>query len=143
MSDFRMPDLNHVQIAGRLTRDPELRYLPSGMAVCKMGLAVSRFYKTKDGEKKEETLFINVTTWGKSAEYCNEYMKKGHALMVSGSLRSNDFEDKQGQKRSVIEITGERVQAMEWHGSKAADGGKQSSAARQADAAPIDDDIPF
>ena len=58
MSDFRMPDVNHVQIAGRLTRDPELRYLPSGMAVCKMGLAVSRFYKTKDGEKKEETLFI-------------------------------------------------------------------------------------
>ena len=71
-------------------------------------------------------------------------MKKGHAVMASGSLRSNDFEDKNGQKRSVIEITGERVQAMEWHGSKAADGGKQLGASsRQADAAPIDDDIPF
>ena len=68
MSDLRMPDLNKVSLAGRLTRDPELRYIPSGTAVCELGLAVSRKYRTKEGEQREWTLFINVKCWGKKAE---------------------------------------------------------------------------
>ena len=147
MSDFRMPDVNKVFLAGRLTRDPELRYLPSGVPVCKLGLAVSRFYKTKDGEKREETLFINVTTWNKSAEYCNEYLRKGRPVMVEGQLRSNDFEDKSGQKRTVIEITAERVQQLDW-GDRPGGGGSGAPAKpgpRQIEEPlpPADDDIPF
>ncbi|NUM55190.1 MAG: single-stranded DNA-binding protein [Candidatus Hydrogenedentes bacterium] len=148
MSDFRMPDVNKVFLAGRLTRDPELRYLPSGMAVCKMGLAVSRVYKTKDGEKREETMFINVTTWGKTAEYNNEYLRKGRPVLVEGSLRSNDFEDKSGQKRTVIEVNGDRVQQLDWGDSKggpSGGGGGSKPAPRTIEepVPPADDDIPF
>lgn len=150
MSDFRMPDVNKVILAGRLTRDPELRYLPSGMAVCKLGLAVSRFYKSKDGEKREETMFINVTTWGKTAEYTNEYLRKGRPVLVEGQLRSNDFEDKSGQKRTVIEVNAERVQQLDW-GDKAGGapsgggggGGKPQPRTIEEPMPPADDDIPF
>ncbi len=115
MSDLRLPDLNKVTLAGRLTRDPELRYLPSGLALCKMGLASSRFFKSKDGEKKEETLFINVTVWDKMAEFCGQNYKKGRPLLIEGRLKSDDWEDKTtGQKRSQIEITAVRVQALDW-----------------------------
>lgn len=140
MSDFRMPDVNKVFLAGRLTRDPELRYLPSGMAVCKMGLAVSRFYK-KDGEKREETLFITVTTWGKTAEYVNEYLRKGRPVLVEGQLRSNEFEDKSGQKRTVIEISAERVQQLDW-GDRAGGGAPSSSGAGKPAPRPIEEPIP-
>lgn len=151
MSDFRMPDVNKVFLAGRLTRDPELRYLPSGMAVCKMGLAVSRFYKTKDGEKREETMFINVTTWGKTAEYNNEYLRKGRPVLVEGQLRSNEFEDKSGQKRTTIEITAERVQQLDWgdrpggSGAPSSSGGGSKPAPRAIEEPipPADEDIPF
>ncbi len=68
MADLRMPDLNNVLLAGRLTADPELKYIASGTAVCNLRLAVSRFYKGRDGEKKEDTLFINVDVWDKTAE---------------------------------------------------------------------------
>ncbi|MCC6152663.1 MAG: single-stranded DNA-binding protein [Candidatus Hydrogenedentes bacterium] len=145
-----MPDVNKVILAGRLTRDPELRYLPSGMAVCKLGLAVSRFYKSKDGEKREETMFINVTTWGKTAEYTNEYLRKGRPVLVEGQLRSNDFEDKSGQKRTVIEVNAERVQQLDW-GDKAGGapsgggggGGKPQPRTIEEPMPPADDDIPF
>lgn len=145
MSDFRMPDVNKVFLAGRLTRDPELRYLPSGMAVCKLGLAVSRFYKTKDGEKREETMFINVTTWGKTAEYGNEYLRKGRPVLVEGQLRSNEFEDKSGQKRTVIEVNAERVQQLDWGDSKGGSGGSPKPQPRTIEepVPPADDDIPF
>lgn len=152
MSDFRMPDVNRVFLAGRLTRDPELRYLPSGMAVCKMGLAVSRFYKTKEGEKREETMFINVTTWGKTAEYNNEYLRKGRPVLVEGQLRSNEFEDKSGQKRTTIEVNADRVQQLDWgdrpgggSGTPSPSGGGQKPAPRTIEEPipPADEDIPF
>lgn len=149
MSDLRVPDLNRVYLAGRLTRDPELRYLPSGSAVCKLGLAVSRFFKNKDGERKEETLFINVTTWTKTAEYCGEHLKKGRPILVEGRLRSNEWEDKStGQKRSTIEVHADRIQTLDWEGQ----GTGVGAAATRPAAAPQpreieepipEDDIPF
>lgn len=126
MSDLRMPDLNKVTLAGRLTRDPELRYVPSGTAVCKLGLAVSRKFKTKTGDSREETLFINVTTWGATAEFCNEYMKKGAPILVEGRLTSDEWEDKNsGQKRTSIEVNADRVQNMAWsdRGAQGGSGG--------------------
>jgi len=152
MSDFRMPDVNKVLLAGRLTRDPELRYLPSGMAMCKLGLAVSRVYKTKEGEKREETMFINATVWGKTAEYCNEYIRKGRPVLVEGALRSYEFEDKNsGQKRTNIEVNADRVQQLDWAdrsgGAPAGGGGGggQKPAPRTIDEPlpPADEDIPF
>lgn len=115
MPDLRMPDVNRTQLAARLCRDPELRRLPSGMALCKLSLAQSRKYKTKDGEQKEETLFINATCWGKTAEYVGDHFKKGRPVLVEGRLKLDEWDDKTtGQKRSAVEITAERVQALDW-----------------------------
>jgi single-strand DNA-binding protein len=149
MSDLRLPDLNKVTLVGRLTRDPELKYTGTGIALCKMGLAVSRYYKSKDGERKEETTFINVTAWDKAAEYLGEHVKKGRPLLVEGRLVSNEWEDKTtGQKRSTIEVRAERVQQLDWDESRggAGGGGGGSSSRPQPRAIeePVpEDDVPF
>jgi single-strand DNA-binding protein len=114
MARFSMIDVNRVLLAGRLTRDPELRYTSSGIAVATLPLAVSRKYTSKDGEKKEETCFINVVVWQKTAERCAEYLAKGRAVLVEGSLQSRSWETESGQKRSTIEVRAMRVQFMEW-----------------------------
>lgn len=145
MADLRMPDLNKVLVAGRLTRDPELRYLPSGTALCKLGLAISRNYRTRDGERKEDTTFINVSVWDKSAEYCGENLRKGRAVIVEGRLQMNEWEDKQtGQKRSTIDIRAERVHQLEWEDRDGGGGGGSSRPAPRKIEEPIpEDDIPF
>jgi len=115
MSDLRLPDINRVALAGRLTRDPELRYLQSGTPLCKMGLAVSRKYKGSDGEQHEETLFINVTAWRGTAEYCGDKLRKGRPIIIEGRLKSDEWEDKTtGAKRTAIEVQADRVQALDW-----------------------------
>jgi len=136
-----MPDLNKVLLAGRLTRDPELKYIASGKAVCKMGLAVSRKYKSGDGEQREETLFINVTTWDKSAEYCGQYLRKGKPVLVEGRLRSDEWEDKTtGQKRTSIEVRAERIQQLDWDEKP---GGAPRPEPRVIEEPIPEDDIPF
>ena len=141
MADLRMPDLNKVYLAGNLTRDPELRYLQSGSAVCKLGLAANRRFRTKDGEQREETLFINVTTWGKTAEYCGENMKKGRPVLVEGRLQANDWEDKTtGQKRTSIEIHALRIQDLSWEDRPKA---AAKPAPRDIEEPIPEDDIPF
>lgn len=155
MSDLRMPDLNKVILAGRLTRDPELSYLPSGTPLCKMGMAVSRFYKTQDGERKEEVTFLNVTAWNKLGEFCGQYLKKGRPVLVEGSLRSNEWEDRNtGQKRSMIEVQARSVQQLDWEDRGGGSGGSGGGASQSAPAPtpsrqpsyeePVpEDDIPF
>ncbi|MDX9972946.1 MAG: single-stranded DNA-binding protein [FCB group bacterium] len=150
MSDLRMPDVNRVTLVGRLTRDPELKYLATGSAVCTLGLAVSRFYKTREGERREDTTFINVETWEKTAEYCGQYLKKGRPVFVEGRLRSREWEDKTtGQKRSTIEVRAERIQQLDWDensgGGGGAGGGGASSrpAPREIEEPVPEDDIPF
>jgi single-strand DNA-binding protein len=151
MSDLKMPDLNRVFLAGRLTRDPELRYLNSGSAVCKMGLAVSRRYRTKEGEQREDTLFVNVETWNKSAEYCGENLKKGRPVMVEGSLKSDEWEDKTtGQKRTAVTVNAVRVHTLDWddRGGGSGGGGGGGRPAETPSPRPIEepvpeDDIPF
>lgn len=145
MSDLRMPDVNRVILVGRLTRDPELRYLPSGVAVCKLGIAVSRFTKTREGERREETMFMNVETWEKTAEYCGQHLKKGRPILVEGRLRSNDWEDKNtGQKRTSIEVRAERVQQLDWDESSGGGAGATTRPAPREIEEPVpEDDIPF
>jgi single-strand DNA-binding protein len=107
-----MASMNKVFLIGNLTRPPELRYTPSGMAVTDLRLAVNRNYTTQGGEKRDETCFLTVVVWGKQAETCNEYLDKGRPVLVEGRLQTRDWETKDGQKRNVVEVVAERVQFL-------------------------------
>src|SRR3954469_15777255 len=111
---------NKVILAGNLTRDPELRYTPSGMAVTDIGLAVNDRRKNQNGEWVEETTFVDITLWGRTAEICSEYCTKGTSLLIEGRLKLDSWDDKQsGQKRSKLKVVGERMQML---GGKAGGG---------------------
>ena len=107
-----MANLNKVFLIGNLTRDPELRYIPSGAAVTDISIAVNRSFTKKDGEKGEETLFVKVVIWGKQAESSAKYLSKGRPVFIEGRLRTNSWEDKDGQKRNAMEVVAERVQFL-------------------------------
>jgi single-strand DNA-binding protein len=107
-----MASLNRVFLIGNLTRPPELRYTPSGTAVSDLRLAVNRSFTTQGGDKRDETCFLTVVVWGKQAEACGEYLDKGSPILVEGRLQTRDWETKDGQKRSVVEVVAERVQFM-------------------------------
>jgi single-strand DNA-binding protein len=148
MADLRMPDINRVLLAGRLTRDPELRYTPAGVALCKLGLAVSRFYKGRDGEKKEESMFIDVTVWEKTAEYCGQRLRKGRPVLVEGRLKMDSWDDKTtGQKKTKLEVHGLRIQELDWSEDRGAGAGGAPAAPKPEPRVieePIpEDDIPF
>ena len=120
---------NKVILIGRLTRDVELRYTPSGTAVAKFGLASSRTYKDNvTGENKEEVLFIDITVFGRSAEVANQYLSKGRQVLVEGRLVLDQWVDSTGQKRSKHSVVAERVQFM---GSKNENAGEGSVAYQQ------------
>ena len=112
-----MANLNKVFLIGNLTRDPELRYIPSGAAVADIGIAVNRSFTKKNGEKSEETLFVKVVVWGKQAESSAKYLSKGRPVFIEGRLQSRSWEDKDGQKRSTMEVVAERVQFLGTQGS--------------------------
>ena len=103
---------NKALLLGNLTRDPELRYLPSGQAVTSFTLAMNRYYNSQSGEKKEETSFIRIVVWGRLGEVCNEYLKKGNPAFVEGRLQSRSWEAQDGTKRSTIEVVAQSVQFL-------------------------------
>ncbi len=107
-----MASLNRVFLLGNLTRDPEMRYVPSGMAVTSFSLAVSRVFNLPSGERKEETCFVRITVWGKQAETCNQYLKKGRPVLVEGRLQYRAWETQEGEKRSTLEVRADRVQFL-------------------------------
>jgi len=108
-----MASLNKVFLIGNLTRDPELRYTPSGAPVADLGLAINRVYTTKEGDRREEVTFIDVTTWNRQAENCCQYLKKGRPVHVEGYLKMDTWQDKTtGEKRSKIKIEAENVQFL-------------------------------
>src|ERR1700675_2610190 len=108
-----MASFNKVLLLGNLTRDPEVRYTPKGSAVADLGLAVNRNYTTESGEKREETTFVDVTFWGRTAEVAGEYLKKGRPVFVEGRLQLDSWEDKtSGQKRSKLKVIGETMQLL-------------------------------
>lgn len=129
-----MGSLNKVILIGNLTRDPELRYTASGAALAKFGLAVNRNYKSGD-EWKEEVTFVDITVWGKQAENCSEYLSKGRSAAIDGRLTFSQWETDDGQKRSKLEVTAERVVFI---GS-----GKGGGGSAQASSEPSEDDVPF
>lgn len=104
--------MNQVVLIGRLTRDPELRFIPSsGTAVARFSMAVNREFK-REGQPDAD--FFNIVVWGKSAENCANYLKKGRLVAVNGSMRNNNYEDKNGVKHYNIEINANRVEFLEW-----------------------------
>src|SRR6201987_1219035 len=108
-----MANLNRVLLIGNLTRDPEVRYTPKGTAVTEIGLAVNRIYSGEDGEKKEETTFVDVTLWARQAEIAGQYLKKGRPVFIEGRLQLDSWDDKQtGQKRSRLRVVGENLQML-------------------------------
>lgn len=129
---------NKIQLAGKLTRDPELRYTPKGVAIAKLGIAVNRVWKNEAGEKKEEVTFVDVDVFGRTAENCGQYLRKGRGCFIEGRLKLDQWDDKAtGQKRSKLGVVAESVQFI---------GGKpeESAPAETNQSAPADDlGVPF
>jgi single-strand DNA-binding protein len=154
-----MANLNKVMLIGNLTRDPEVRYTPSGKAVADIGLAVNRVWKNDQGQKQEETTFVDVTLWGSTAELAAKYLSKGRSCYIEGRLKLDTWDDKEsGKKRSKLSVVGDTLQFI--GDGKGAQGGSRPSADRGSDdeqsrprsqgASPAaaqdfqeDDDIPF
>src|SRR3954471_18606043 len=129
-----MASYNKVILVGNLTRDPELRYTPKGMAIAKVGLAVNRNWTSESGEKKEEVTFVDVDIFGRTAENVAQYMKKGRPILIAGRLRLDQWDDKQtGQKRSRLGVVAETVQFL---GSPSGGGDSGGETPRRAAAAP-------
>jgi single-strand DNA-binding protein len=108
-----MASFNKVILMGNLTRDPELRYTPKGTAIAKIGLAVNRTWRSESGEQREETTFVDVDIFGRTAENVGQYMRKGRPILIEGRLKLDSWDDKNtGQKRSRLGVIAETVQFL-------------------------------
>jgi len=146
-----MANFNKVILMGNLTRDPQLRFLPSNTPVCEFGLAVNRKWRGQDGEMKEETCFVDVDVFGRQAETFNQYMSKGRPVLVEGRLRFRQWTTEEGQKRSKLSVVAENFQFVGGRSDAAGGSGRAPSerpaavgSEPAADAPPQSDaDIPF
>jgi single-strand DNA-binding protein len=156
-----MANVNKVILIGNVTRDPEVKFTPKGSAVADVGLAINRNYTLDNGEKREETIFVDVELWGRLAEIAGEYAKKGRPIYIEGRLRMDTWEDKtSGQKRSRMKVVGENLQLLgsrppgggSGGGDEESGGHQESRPQRSSRPAPSqqppkssepDDDIPF
>ena len=116
-----MPNYNKVMLMGNLTRDPELRYLPSNMPVVQIGMAINRRWRSKEGENQDETNFVECEAFGRTAEVINEYLKKGRPLFIEGRLKLDQWQDKEGNNRSKMKVIIETFQFVDSRGD--GDGG--------------------
>lgn len=136
-----MANYNRVILAGNLTRDPELRYIPSGQPVTNFTVAINRNYTTQSGERREETSFIPIVVWGKQAETCNQYLTKGRAVLVEGRLQQRSWENQEGQRRSIIEVVADRVVFL--GGAKPPEGEVVSEETVEPQDVSKNEDVPF
>jgi single-strand DNA-binding protein len=138
-----MANFNKVILIGNLTRDPELRYTANGQAVATVGLAVNRRFKTRDGEQREDTAFVDCTAWARQAEVLCEYVKKGDPIFIEGRLQYRTWEDREtGAKRSKLDVVVENFQFLP-RGQRGG-GGPAESGTQGDEMEPLsDDDIPF
>lgn len=156
-----MASVNKVILVGNLGRDPEMRYLPSGEAVASLNIATTDKYKDKSGQMVEATEWHRVSFFGRTAEVCGQYLKKGSQVYVEGSIRTRKYTDKEGVEKYATEIRGDRMQMLGGRGGGMADmddsGPAQSAPRSQPRSTPsgssqrpsgggfddMDDDIPF
>ncbi len=147
---------NKVILIGNLTRDPQVRYTPSGTAVSEIGMAVNRqWFDRQTNQRKEETTFVDVTLWGRQAEVAGEYLSKGRSVLIEGRLQLDQWDDREtGQKRSKLKVVGESMQMLGGRGDSGGGGGgyqnqsfpSQDPQGSRHDEAPSqipDDDVPF
>lgn len=143
-----MRGFSKVILAGNLTRDPELRTTASGSSVCSFSLAVNRRIRTASGEDQERTSFFDCSAWGRSGETIEKYLRKGQPLLVSGRLDQRTWEDKNGQKRSSVEVFVEEFTFIGGGGDGGANGYSRSGGSSSSEMAPrrsaenIPEDIP-
>lgn len=141
-----MASFNKVILVGNLTKDPEVRYTSSGTTVGNMRLAVTEHYKKQTGEMQETTCFVDVEVWGRQAETCNEYLKKGSSLLLEGKLKLDEWETPEGEKRSKLRVRADRVQFLgSPRGDRSPGGSKQplpDEPAMPSDGGD-DDNLPF
>lgn len=155
-----MASYNKVLLMGNLTRDIELKYTPGNMAVADVGLAVNYRYRTKEGEDREETTFVDCEAWGRTAEVMKQYLAKGRPVFIEGRLKLDQWQDKEGNKRQRHKVVIDNFQFIDSRGSQESGGSggrpaptvetqSAGAPARTAGAAapthqPIaEDDIPF
>jgi single-strand DNA-binding protein len=108
-----MPALNRVQLIGRLGKDPETRFTPTGKKVAHFSLAVSNRWKTKDGEAKEYTEWFNVEAWGRLGEVCQQYLHKGSLVYLEGRLKTDRYEDKDGETKYFTKVVALTMQMLD------------------------------
>ena len=158
-----MASFNKVILMGNLTRDPEHRVTPSGLSICKLGLAVNRRYTKQDGSKVDETTFVDIDSFGKQAELISQYLKRGDPIFVEGRLRFDTWESNTGEKRSKLNVVLENFQFMgrggDAEGGQGQGGGesrgyedtapparrapRREAPASQGQDDDLDDDVPF
>jgi single-strand DNA-binding protein len=105
-------NLNKVFLMGNLTRDPEVRYTPKGTAVGEFGVAINDTYKAQDGTLKESVTYVDIEVWSRQAETCKQYLSKGRPVFIEGSLKFDQWESPEGQKKSKLRVRAERVQFL-------------------------------
>ena len=143
-----MANFNRVILVGNVTRDPEVRYIPSGTAVCDLGLAVNDRIKRGD-EWVNEATFVDVTLWARTAEVAAEYLSKGSQVLIEGRLKLDTWEADDGAKRSKLKVIGERMQLLDRKGGGGGGGGaapaegSAGSGEGRTEGKPGDDNVPF
>ena len=148
---IKLHSLNDVKIVGRLTKDPELRYTTQGTPVCHFRVAVGRKYKDpKSSEWKEEVAFVPCSVWRETAERCGQRLKKGSPVFIEGRLKWREWQTKEGQKRSDLELDIQKIQFLETLGEEGGAPAERSAPVGVASAAPVEennfnqeDEVPF
>jgi single-strand DNA-binding protein len=136
-----MASLNKVFLIGNLTRDPELRYIPSGSAVATFTIGVNRVWKTPTGEKKEQASFIRIVVWGRRAEVCGEYLVKGSPVFIEGRMQSRDWQTQDGQKRNTVEVVADNIQFLRMGEKRSGPGGKQAPVPEDVETINLNDEV--
>jgi single-strand DNA-binding protein len=143
-------NLNLVQLAGNLGRNPEMKFLAGDRAAASFSLAINRKWKDKDGQAKEETTWVEVEAWGRTAELVGQYLTKGSACFIEGRLKLDTWDDKKtGEKRSKLKVIADSVQFIggkkehDQHGAEAAEPAIRPAPTRPAASAADDQEVPF
>lgn len=135
--------LNKVMIIGRLGRDPEMRYTPSGRPITTFSVATSRKWNTSEGEKRSDTEWFNVVAWGSLAEICNQYLTKGQQVYIEGRLQTRKWEDDNGNKQSNIEIVAKEMIMLGDRKKKIDSDDSEKESELPTENVEEDDDFPF
>ena len=147
-----MASVNKVILVGRLGKDPEIRSTPNGTTVAKFTIATDERFTDRSGEKQERTEWHNIVAWGKLAEICGQYLRKGKLVYIDGSIRTDSWDDKEtGQKRYRTEIIANQMQMLDRRGDEGGGGGSYGGGASRGSAKPAagsemmedDEEVPF